>query len=61
MLSYGVLAGYNHQTGNLVPGVEGDFQGWTVGPIRYTSVTGYFLTAHSKSGGTIRGSARLRS
>ena len=36
-------------------GVEGDFQGWTVGEIRYTAVTGDFLTAHSKWGGSIRG------
>ena len=54
-LSYGALAGYNYQTGNLVLGVEGDFQGWTVGKIRYTAVTGDFLTAHSKWGGSIRG------
>ena len=54
-LSYGVLAGYNYQIGQLVLGVEGDFQGWTVGEIRYTAVTGNFLTAHSKWGGTIRG------
>jgi outer membrane immunogenic protein len=54
-LSYGALAGYNYQTGNLVLGLEGDFQGWTVGKIRYTAVTGDFLTAHSKWGGSIRG------
>jgi outer membrane immunogenic protein len=54
-LSYGALAGYNYQTGNLVLGLEGDFQGWTVGNIRYTAVTGDFLTAHSKWGGSIRG------
>ena len=54
-LSYGALAGYNYQTGNLVLGVEGDFQGWTVGKIRYTAVTGDFLTVHSKWGGSIRG------
>lgn len=54
-LSYGILAGYNYQTGNLVLGVEGDFQGWTVGKIRYTSITGDFLTAHSKWGGSVRG------
>ena len=30
-LTYGVLAGYNYQVGQLVLGVEGDFQGWTVG------------------------------
>ena len=54
-LSYGVLAGYNYQVGQLVLGVEGDFQGWTVGEIRYTAITGDFLTAHSKWGGSIRG------
>src|SRR4249920_2189041 len=54
-LSYGVMAGYNYQLGQLVLGVEGDFQGWTVGQIRYTAVTGDFLTAHSKWGGSIRG------
>ena len=41
--------------GQLVLGVEGDFQGWTVGEIRYTAITGDFLTAHSKWGGSIRG------
>ena len=54
-LTYGILAGYNYQIGQLVLGVEGDFQGWTVGEIRYTSITGDFLTAHSKWGGSIRG------
>lgn len=54
-LSYGVLAGYNYQTGNVVFGIEGDFEGWTVGKIRYTSITGDFLTAHSKWGGSVRG------
>ena len=54
-LTYGILAGYNYQVGQLVLGVEGDFQGWTVGEIRYTAVTGDFLTAHSKWGGSIRG------
>lgn len=54
-LSYGALAGYNYQAGNLVLGIEGDFQGWTVGKIRYTAVTGDFLTAHSKWGGSVRG------
>ena len=54
-LSYGALAGYNYQAGNVVLGVEGDFQGWTVGTIRYTAVTGDFLTAHSKWGGSVRG------
>ena len=54
-LSYGILAGYNYQAGNVVLGVEGDFEGWTVGQIRYTSITGDFLTAHSKWGGSIRG------
>ena len=33
-LSYGILAGYNYQAGNVVLGVEGDFEGWTVGKIR---------------------------
>jgi outer membrane immunogenic protein len=41
--------------GQLVLGVEADFQGWTVGEIRYTAVTGDFLTAHSKWGGSVRG------
>ena len=54
-LTYGILAGYNYQVGQLVLGVEGDFQGWTVGKIRYTAITGDFLTAHSKWGGSIRG------
>jgi outer membrane immunogenic protein len=54
-LSYGLLAGYNYQAGNWVLGVEGELQGWTVGNIRYTAVTGDFLTAHSKWGGSVRG------
>ena len=54
-LTYGIMAGYNYQVGQLVVGVEADFQGWTAGEIRYTAVTGDFLTAHSKWGGTIRG------
>src|SRR6476661_4045112 len=54
-LTYGVLAGYNYQVGQLVLGVEGDFQGWTVGQMRYTAVTGDFLTARSKWGGSVRG------
>jgi outer membrane immunogenic protein len=54
-LSYGVMAGYNYQMGNVVLGVEGDLQGWTVGASRFTSITGDFLTAHSKWGGSIRG------
>ena len=54
-LTYGILAGYNYQIGQLVLGVEGYFQGWTVGEIRYTAITGDFLTAHSKWGGSIRG------
>jgi outer membrane immunogenic protein len=54
-LSYGLLGGYNWQMGNLVLGIEGDFQGWTVGKIRYTSITGDFLTANSKWGGSVRG------
>jgi outer membrane immunogenic protein len=54
-LSYGALAGYNYQVGQLVLGIEADFQGWTVGEIRYTAITGDFLTAHSKWGGSIRG------
>jgi outer membrane immunogenic protein len=49
------LGGYNYQVGQLVLGVEGDFVGWTVGKIRYTAITGDFLTAHSKWGGSIRG------
>jgi outer membrane immunogenic protein len=54
-LSYGLLSGYNYQMGQLVLGVEGDFTGWTVGKMRYTAITGDFLTAHSKWGGSIRG------
>jgi outer membrane immunogenic protein len=54
-LTYGILGGYNYQVGQLVLGVEGDFAGWTVGTIRYTAITGDFLTAHSKWGGSIRG------
>ena len=54
-LTYGLLAGYNYQVGQLVLGVEGDFAGWTAGKIRYTAITGDFLTAHSKWGGSIRG------
>jgi outer membrane immunogenic protein len=54
-LTYGILAGYNYQVGQMVVGVEADFQGWTVGEMRYTAVTGDFLTAHSKWGGSIRG------
>jgi hypothetical protein len=26
----------NYQVGNVVLGIEGDFEGWTVGKIRYT-------------------------
>jgi outer membrane immunogenic protein len=54
-LTYGALAGYNYQIGNIVLGIEGDFEGWTVGTIRYTAITGDFLTAHSKWGGSVRG------
>ena len=54
-MSYGVLAGYNYQVGNVMLGIEGDFEGWTVGKIRYTAITGDFLTAHSKWGGSVRG------
>jgi outer membrane immunogenic protein len=54
-LTYGALAGYNYQMGQFVLGVEGDFSGFTVGTIRYTAITGDFLTAHSKWGGSIRG------
>jgi outer membrane immunogenic protein len=54
-VTYGALAGYNYQAGNLVLGIEGDFAGWTVGTIHYTAITGDFLTAHSKWGGSIRG------
>jgi outer membrane immunogenic protein len=56
-LTYGVLGGYNYQIGQLVLGVEGDFSGWTIGKLRYTAITGDFLTAQSKWGGSIR--ARL--
>ena len=41
-LSYGIPGGYNCQLG-------------LVGEIRYTAITGDFLTAHSKWGGSIRG------
>ena len=54
-VSYGFLGGYNYQIGQLVLGIEGDFEGWTVGKIRYTAITGDFLTAQSKWGGSIRG------
>jgi outer membrane immunogenic protein len=54
-LIYGGLGGYNYQVGQVVLGVEADFAGWTVGTIRYTAITGDFLTAHSKWGGSIRG------
>jgi outer membrane immunogenic protein len=54
-LSYGLVAGYNYQIGQIVLGVEGDFTGWTVGKIRSTAVTGDFITAQSKWGGSIRG------
>ena len=54
-LTYGALAGYNYQMGQVVLGVEGDFTGWTVGTVHYTAITGDFLTAHSKWGGSIRG------
>ena len=54
-MSYGVLTGYNYQVGNVVLGIEGDFEGWTVGKIRYTAITRDFLTAHSKWGGSVRG------
>jgi outer membrane immunogenic protein len=54
-LTYGALAGYNYQAGKLLLGVEGDLAGWTVGQIRSTAITGDFLTAHSKWGGSIRG------
>jgi len=54
-LTYGVLGGYNYQAGNLVLGIESDFAGLAVGKIRYTAITGDFLTAHSKWGGSIRG------
>lgn len=54
-LSYGALVGYNYQMGGLVLGVEGDFQGWTVGKVRYTSITGDFITAYSKWSGSVRG------
>ncbi len=54
-LSYGILSGYNYQVGQVVLGLEGDFTGWTVGKVRYTAITGDFLTAHSKWGGSIRG------
>src|SRR4249920_1566629 len=54
-LSYGAMAGYNYQLGQLVLGIEGDFQGWTVGQIRYTAITGDFITGRSKWGGSVRG------
>lgn len=34
---------------------KGDFTGGTVGKIQYTAITGDFLTAHSRWGGSIRG------
>ena len=54
-LSYGFLTGYNYQIGQSVFGIEGDFSGYTVGQMHYTAITGDFLTAHSKWGGSIRG------
>jgi outer membrane immunogenic protein len=54
-LTYGILGGYNYQVGQLVLGVEGEIAGWAVGTMRYTAITGDFLTAHSKWGGSIRG------
>jgi outer membrane immunogenic protein len=54
-MSYGVLAGHNYQVGHVVLGIEGDFEGWTAGKIRYTAITGDFLTAHSRWGGSVRG------
>ena len=48
------------QAGQLVVGVEADLQGWTVGEMRYTAVTGDFLTAHSKWGLVDLWAARLR-
>ena len=54
-VSYAVLGGYNYQMGQVVLGVEGDFGGATAGKMRYTAITGDFLTAHSKWGGSIRG------
>jgi outer membrane immunogenic protein len=54
-LTYGALGGYNYQIGQLVLGLEGDFAGWTVGTMRYTAITGDFLTAHSKWGASVRG------
>ncbi|RTL52155.1 MAG: porin family protein [Bradyrhizobiaceae bacterium] len=56
-LSYGGFAGYNYQAGQWVLGIEGGIDGWTVGDLRYTDLTGDFLTGHSRWGGTIRGRA----
>jgi outer membrane immunogenic protein len=54
-VTYGLIAGYNYQVGPYVLGLEGDFTGWTVGEMRSTAITGDFITAHSKWGGSIRG------
>jgi outer membrane immunogenic protein len=54
-VTYGLLGGANYQAGQFVFGVEGDLGGWTAGKVRYTAITGDFITAHSKWGGSIRG------
>jgi outer membrane immunogenic protein len=54
-VTYGLITGYNYQVGQVVLGFEGDLNGWTVGEARFTAVTGDFITAHSKWGGSIRG------
>src|SRR3954452_16215654 len=56
-LTYGALAGYNYQVGQIVLGVEGDFQGWTVGELRYTALTGDFLTVRTANGAARSGGA----
>ncbi|MFL5156919.1 MAG: outer membrane protein [Microvirga sp.] len=52
----GLLAGYNHQIGQLVLGAEIDGSALITGKQRYTALTGDFITAHTNW----LGSARLR-
>lgn len=52
----GVLAGYNHQIGQLVLGGEIDVSALITGEQRYTALTGDFITAHTNW----VGSARMR-
>ena len=55
-LTYGILAGYNYQVGQLVLGVEGDFKadGWRD---RYTAITGDFPYGAQQMGRSIRGAS----